>query len=39
VIGPEKQLVAYEAYLHAQVAKTTKLHRLYPRDFWIPAKL
>ncbi len=38
VIGPEKQLAAYDDYLHATL-KTTKLHRLYPRDFWIPAKL
>ena len=39
VIGPAKQLAAYEGYLHAAVGKTTVLHRLYPRDFWIPAKL
>jgi hypothetical protein len=39
VIGPEKQLAAYETYVHAAVGKQTKLHRLYPRDFWIPAKL
>jgi Zn-dependent M16 (insulinase) family peptidase len=39
VIGPAKQLAAYEDYLHAAVGKTTVLHRLYPRDFWIPAKL
>jgi hypothetical protein len=39
VIGPAKQLAAYEDYLHAAVGKATKLHRLYPRDFWIPAKL
>jgi hypothetical protein len=37
VIGPPKQLAAYEDYLHAAVGKTTALHRLYPRDFWIPA--
>ncbi|MBA3454688.1 MAG: hypothetical protein H0T42_16495 [Deltaproteobacteria bacterium] len=39
VIGPSKQLDAYQDYLHATVGKTTKLHRLYPRDYWIPAKL
>jgi hypothetical protein len=39
VIGPAKQLAAYEDYLHAAVGKTAALHRLYPRDFWIPAKL
>jgi hypothetical protein len=39
VIGPEKQMAAYQDYLHAAVGKDTTLHRLYPRDFWIPAKL
>jgi hypothetical protein len=39
VIGPEPQLAAYEDYLHAAVGKDAKLHRLYPRDFWIPGKL
>jgi hypothetical protein len=39
VIGPPKQLAAYEDYLHAVVGKAATLHRLYPRDFWIPAKL
>ena len=39
VIGPEKQLAAYDDYLRATVGKDTRLHRLYPRDFWIPAKL
>jgi Zn-dependent M16 (insulinase) family peptidase len=39
VIGPEKQLAAYEDYLRSAFGKTTKLYRLYPRDFWIPAKL
>ncbi|HEY0193457.1 MAG TPA: hypothetical protein VGC42_20210, partial [Kofleriaceae bacterium] len=39
VIGPAKQLAAYEAYLHAAVGKAAVLHRLYPRDFWIPAAL
>jgi hypothetical protein len=39
VIGPPKQLAAYEDYLHAAVGKAATLHRLYPRDFWIPATL
>ena len=39
VIGPEKQLGAYEEYLHAALGKETRLHRIYPRDFWIPARL
>jgi hypothetical protein len=38
VIGPAKQLDAYQAYLRASVDKTAVVHRLYPRDFWIPAK-
>jgi hypothetical protein len=39
VIGPEKQLAAYEDYLRATFGKDTKLIRLHPRDFWLPAKL
>jgi hypothetical protein len=39
VIGPEKQMAAYQDYLHAAVGKTATLHRLYPRDFWLTAKL
>jgi Zn-dependent M16 (insulinase) family peptidase len=39
VIGPEKQMAAYQDYLRAAVGKTTTLYRLYPRDFWIPAKI
>ncbi|MGH2898142.1 MAG: hypothetical protein ACRDMZ_05660, partial [Solirubrobacteraceae bacterium] len=39
VIGPAKQLDAYQDYLRAAVGKTAKLHRLFPRDFWIPARL
>jgi hypothetical protein len=39
VIGPAKQLDAYQDYLRAAVGKTATLHRLYPRDFWIPARL
>jgi hypothetical protein len=39
VIGPDKQLAAYQDYLHAAVGKDATLYRLYPRDFWLPAKL
>ena len=36
VIGPDKQLDAWEAYLKAAEGADTKLHRLYPRDYWLP---
>ncbi|HEY5926875.1 MAG TPA: hypothetical protein VIV11_34550 [Kofleriaceae bacterium] len=39
VIGPDKQMAAYQDYLQSAVGKDATLHRLYPRDFWIPAKL
>jgi hypothetical protein len=39
VIGPDKQLSAYQDYLHATVGKDATLYRLYPRDFWLTAKL
>lgn len=39
VIGPAKQLDAYQEYLRATVDKKAVVHRLYPRDFWIPAPL
>lgn len=35
VIGPDKQLNLYEAYLQKNGSPTTQLYRLYPRDFWI----
>ena len=35
-IGPDKQLDAWEAYLKNAEGAETKLHRLYPRDFWMP---
>jgi hypothetical protein len=35
-IGPDKQQDAWEAYLKNAEGAETKLHRLYPRDFWIP---
>ena len=36
VIGPDKQLDAWETYLKATEGPSTKLHRLYGRDFWMP---
>jgi Zn-dependent M16 (insulinase) family peptidase len=38
VIGPEKQIAAYQDYLKSAVAKDATVHRLYPRDFWLTAK-
>ena len=38
VIGPEKQMAAYEAYLKSVEGADTQLYRLYPRDFWMPMK-
>ena len=35
VIGPEKQLDAYEQYLVQAEGPGTRLLRLYPRDFWL----
>lgn len=35
VIGPEKQLAAYEEYLKKADTPNDRLWRLYPRDFWI----
>jgi len=35
VLGPEKQMVAYEAYLKKVEGQDTKLVRIYPRDYWI----
>jgi Zn-dependent M16 (insulinase) family peptidase len=39
VIGPDKQMAAYQDYLKSAVGKDAVLHRLYPRDFWLTAKL
>jgi hypothetical protein len=36
VIGPDKQLDAWEQYLKATEGAGTKLYRLYGRDFWMP---
>ncbi len=35
VIGPEKQMKAYEAYLKSAEGENAVLYRLYPRDYWI----
>jgi hypothetical protein len=35
VIGPEPQLAAYDDYLKTAVPGE-HVHRLYPRDFWVP---
>ncbi len=35
VIGPEKQLAAYEQYLKTVEGPDTKLYRIYPRDYWM----
>ncbi|HVZ41648.1 MAG TPA: hypothetical protein VHI13_20375 [Candidatus Kapabacteria bacterium] len=37
VIGPEKQMALYEQYLQSAEGAATRLYRLYPRDFWMPA--
>lgn len=34
-IGPDKQLDGWQAYLQQTESPDTKLHKLYPRDFWI----
>ncbi len=39
VIGPEKQLTAYEQYLKTVEGADTRLHRIYPRDYWMPLKV
>jgi hypothetical protein len=36
VIGPDKQLDAWEQYLKATEGDGAKLYRLYGRDFWMP---
>lgn len=35
VIGPERQMQLYEAYLKESVSPDAVLYRLYPRDFWM----
>jgi Zn-dependent M16 (insulinase) family peptidase len=39
VIGPEKQLEAYEAYLKTIEGAGARLFRVYPRDYWLRATL
>ena len=39
VIGPEKQIVAYEEYLKTVMAPDTRIVRIYPRDFWQVAEI
>jgi hypothetical protein len=36
VIGPAAQLDKWETYLRTAVGEDVQLHRLYPRDFWLP---
>ena len=38
VIGNEKQMAAYEAYLKSVEGNDTRLYRIYPRDYWIVGK-
>lgn len=38
VIGAEKQMSAYEAYLKSAEGADTKLYRIYPRDYWMTIK-
>ena len=38
VIGPEKQLAAYEEYLKTVEGPDASLHRIYPRDYWMTSK-
>jgi len=38
VIGPEKQLTAYEEYLKTVESPGVRLYRIYPRDYWMPLK-
>ena len=37
VIGPDKQLNAYEQYLRTVEGPEARLQRIYPRDYWIRA--
>jgi hypothetical protein len=38
VIGPEKQLTAWEEYLKREDSTEARVWRLYPRDFWLTGK-
>jgi Zn-dependent M16 (insulinase) family peptidase len=39
VIGPEKQIDVYEKYLKSVEGADARVFRLYPRDFWMTAKV
>ena len=39
VIGPEKQIEVYEKYLKSVEGADARVFRLYPRDFWVTAKV
>jgi hypothetical protein len=39
VIGPEKQLAAYEQYLKTVEGPEAQLYRIYPRDYWITLRI
>lgn len=39
VIGPEKQLMAYEEYLKTVEGPDVRLYRIYPRDYWMALKV
>ncbi len=38
VIGPEKQISAYEQYLKTVEGDDARLYRIYPRDYWMTLK-
>jgi hypothetical protein len=38
VIGPEKQITAYEQYLKSVEGADAVLYRIYPRDYWLTVK-
>jgi Zn-dependent M16 (insulinase) family peptidase len=38
VIGPEKQIDLYEGYLKSVEGADTRVHKIYPRDFWMTPK-
>jgi hypothetical protein len=35
VVGPERQIGAWETYLRSNYGTEIRVYRLYPRDFWI----
>jgi Zn-dependent M16 (insulinase) family peptidase len=38
VIGPEKQITAYEQYLKTVEGAEARIYRVYPRDYWMTLK-